>query len=69
MTAIRGTQSPFYEAVILNAGAAIYVAGMEPDVKSGIARAREVTSNGLAEAKLRSLVEISRTDSAGPAQA
>ncbi len=65
MTAIRGSESPFHDAVLLNAGAAIYVAGLMPDLKSGIARAREVITAGLAEGKLRSLVEISRTDAAG----
>ncbi len=58
MMAIRGQQSPFYDAVLLNAGAAIYVAGIERDIKAGIGRARQVIEKGLAESKLRSLVEI-----------
>lgn len=58
MTAIRGRESPFHDAVLLNAGAAIYVAGIERDIKSGVARARSVIAKGLAESKLRSLVEI-----------
>jgi anthranilate phosphoribosyltransferase len=58
MMAIRGQESPFYNAVLLNAGAAIYVAGIERDVKAGINRARDVTAKGLAENKLRALVEI-----------
>lgn len=58
MMAIRGQESPFYDAVLLNAGAAIYVAGIERDIKSGIERARSVISKGLAEDKLRSLVKI-----------
>jgi anthranilate phosphoribosyltransferase len=58
MTAIRGQESPFYDAVLLNAGAAIYVAGIERDIKAGIERARRVIEKGLAESKLRSLVEI-----------
>ncbi len=59
MMAIRGQESPFYNAVLLNSGAAIYVAGIEPDVKSGIQRARELVASGAAEKKLRSLIEIS----------
>lgn len=58
MTAIRGQESPFYDAVLINAGAAIYVAGIEKDIKSGIGRARAVISKGLAEEKLRSLIKI-----------
>ncbi len=58
MMAIRGQQSPFYDAVLLNAGAAIYVAGIERDIETGIERARRVIEKGLAESKLRSLVEI-----------
>lgn len=58
MMAIRGTESPFHDAALLNAGAAIYVAGIEQDIKAGIAKARDVTAKGLAEEKLRSLIEI-----------
>ncbi len=58
MMAIRGQASPYLDAVLLNSGAAIYVAGLERDIKSGIGRAREAISKGLAEGKLRSLVEI-----------
>lgn len=58
MMAIRGQKSPFYDAVLLNAGAAIYVAGIEQDIKAGIERARSVTAKGLAEEKLRSLIKI-----------
>ncbi len=59
MMAIRGQQSPFHDAVLLNSGAAIYLAGIEPDIKSGIQRARDIISAGAAEKKLRSLIEIS----------
>ncbi len=58
MMAIRGQGSPFYDAVLLNSGAAIYVAGIERDVKAGINRARDVIAKGLAEKKLRALIEI-----------
>lgn len=58
MMAIKGADSPFYNAVLLNAGAAIYVAGIERAIDSGIARARQVIAKGLAEKKLRSLIEI-----------
>ena len=58
MLAIRGQESPFYDAVLLNSGAAIYVAGIERDIKAGINRACDVISKGLAENKLRALIEI-----------
>ncbi len=61
MTSIRGQESPFNDAVLLNAGAAIYVAGIERDIKSGIERARSVTTSGAAEEKLRSLIKITGT--------
>lgn len=69
MKAIRGTDSPFYSATLFNAGAAIYVAGIEQDIKSGIARARDVIAKGLAEKKLRSLIEITGTAPTGLPQA
>ncbi|MCL5267465.1 MAG: anthranilate phosphoribosyltransferase [Bacteroidetes bacterium] len=58
MMAIRGRQSSFYDAVLLNAGAAIYVAGIERDINAGIKCARDVIKKGLAESKLHSLIEI-----------
>jgi anthranilate phosphoribosyltransferase len=63
MMAIRGQESPFYNAVLLNAGAAIYVAGIRDDMKAGIDCARTVIENGLAEKKLHALVDIT-----GPAR-
>lgn len=65
LKAIRGADSPFCNAVLLNAGAAIYVAGIERDIKAGIARARDVIAKGLVETKLQSLIEITGMDSTG----
>ena len=67
MRAIRADASPFYNAVLLNAGAAIYVAGVERNIKAGIDKARHVISKGLAEQKLRALIEITDASSASPA--
>jgi len=44
--------------VLLNAGAAIYVAARVPDVASGLATARRTIRDGSAERKLRQLVEF-----------
>ncbi len=65
LMAIRGAESPFCNAVLLNAGAAIYIAGIERDIRAGIARARDVIAKGLVETKLHSLIEITGMDSTG----
>jgi anthranilate phosphoribosyltransferase len=41
--------------VLLNAGAAIYVAGIVDNLQAGINKAAEVIDNGLALAKLEAL--------------
>ncbi|MGC8594192.1 MAG: anthranilate phosphoribosyltransferase [Candidatus Kryptoniota bacterium] len=58
LAAIRGKKSAFYDAVLLNAGAAIYVAGIAPDIGSGISVARLTISNRLPEEKLKQLIEM-----------
>jgi len=42
-------------ALLLNAGAAIYVAGLAPSYEDGIARARGVVATGAARAALERL--------------
>ena len=51
---------PARDIVILNAGAAIYVAGLAPRLQDGIERAREVIASGQARARLETLVAWSR---------
>jgi anthranilate phosphoribosyltransferase len=51
---------PARDIVLLNAGAAIYAAGLSDNIKSGIEAAREVIANGEAAKKLDALVEISK---------
>jgi anthranilate phosphoribosyltransferase len=46
------------DIVLLNAGAAIYVSGLAPDMQAGIAKAAEMLDNGLAMQKLEQLVAI-----------
>ncbi|MDD4929282.1 MAG: anthranilate phosphoribosyltransferase [Gallionella sp.] len=48
------------DIVTLNAGAAIYVAGLSASLADGIARAAEVIADGSAKAKLEQLIEFSR---------
>lgn len=47
---------PARDIVVLNAGAAIYVAGLAPDLAGGIELAQQVIASGAARAKLNALV-------------
>jgi anthranilate phosphoribosyltransferase len=47
------------DIVLMNAGAAIYVAGLSDSLHDGVAKAREVIASGAAKAKLAELVHIS----------
>lgn len=49
---------PAKDIVCLNAGAAIYVAGVANDLWSGVTRAREMIESGKARAKLDALVKF-----------
>jgi anthranilate phosphoribosyltransferase len=46
--------------VLLNAGAAVYVAGLENDIAGGILRAAHAIDSGDAAQTLRKLVELSQ---------
>ena len=48
------------DIVALNAGAAIYAAGLEPDLGAGVQTALAVIGSGAAKAKLAALVALSR---------
>jgi anthranilate phosphoribosyltransferase len=48
--------------VLLNAGAAIYVAGLAGSLADGIKKAAEVLANGMAKNKLAELVKISKLE-------
>jgi anthranilate phosphoribosyltransferase len=47
------------DIVLLNAGAAIYVAGLTGSLADGVKKAGEVIANGMAKNKLTQLIEIS----------
>lgn len=47
------------DIVLLNAGAAIYVAGVSATLADGVSKAREVISSGAAKNKLLQLIQIS----------
>lgn len=56
---LAGEPGAAMDIVLLNAGAAIYVAGCAPDLATGIGRAREVIMCGAARDKLAALVACS----------
>jgi anthranilate phosphoribosyltransferase len=49
------------DIVLMNAGAAIYVAGLSDSLHDGVAKAREVINSGAAKAKLAELAHISHS--------
>jgi anthranilate phosphoribosyltransferase len=62
MQAVLDNQGgPTQDIVLLNAGAAIYTAGIEDSLDSGIASARQVIENGSARAKLNELAKLTHS--------
>jgi anthranilate phosphoribosyltransferase len=60
MQVLDGTPGLPLEIVVLNAGAALYVAGVADDIGDGIVRARDAIASGAARAKLDELVALTR---------
>lgn len=60
-----GTPGAARDIVVLNAGAAIYVSGLVPDLAAGVRRAQQVIASGAARAKLDALVAYSRQHAPG----
>src|SRR5207253_2823863 len=57
---LAGGDGPLHDAVALNAGAALVVAGAAPDLKDGLARARESLDSGTAAKALDAMRETSQ---------
>jgi len=55
-----GGPGPARDVVVLNAGAAIYAAGLAETLEAGVQRAQEVLDSGAAARKLDELVAVSR---------
>ncbi|HET7675793.1 MAG TPA: anthranilate phosphoribosyltransferase, partial [Gammaproteobacteria bacterium] len=53
--ALAGHAGPAYDIVVLNAGAAIYAAGVAETLSAGVASAREAIASGAAAAKVEEL--------------
>jgi anthranilate phosphoribosyltransferase len=61
---LAGEHGPHRDIVCLNAGAGLLVAGVAPDLPSGIEAAREAIDSGSAVASLAALVEVSQREAA-----
>lgn len=58
--ALSGRPGPASDMVAMNAGAAIYAAGISETLVNGVARAREALASGAALKKVTELVEMTR---------
>jgi anthranilate phosphoribosyltransferase len=56
----KNVSGPAHDIVLLNAGAAIYAAGLSDNIAGGVEAARQVIANGEAARKLDALVEVSK---------
>lgn len=54
---LGGADGPRHDVVVANAGAALYVAGLAPSIRDGVALAKQSIANGSAAAKLQQLVQ------------
>ena len=59
LAVLEGKAGPARDIVLLNAGAAIYIAGLADSLQNGIAKAGQAIDSGAAKGKLRQLVELS----------
>jgi anthranilate phosphoribosyltransferase len=60
LEALRGVEGTPREIVVLNAGAALYAAGLVPSIAAGIERARETIASGAALRKLEQFIAATR---------
>ncbi len=60
LSVLDNKAGPAKDVVLLNAGAAIYVAGKAVDLWGGVSKAREVIESGAARAKLDQLVQFTQ---------
>ncbi len=56
---LKGEKGPKRDAVLLNAGAALYIGGKTPDMKAGVSLAAELIDTGKAMKVLEDFIEIS----------
>jgi anthranilate phosphoribosyltransferase len=60
MEALNGEPGAAYDIVALNAGTALYAAGVASSIADGLARARTAIESGAAVAKLKQFVDITQ---------
>ncbi len=68
LAVLGGASGPASDIVALNAGAALYAAGVANSIADGLARARQALSSGAARAKLDQLVAHSQALAQGQLQ-
>ncbi len=59
LSTVRGDAGPATDVVVLNAGAALFVAGVAESIEAGVKRARQTVSDGAAVATLERLRMLS----------
>jgi anthranilate phosphoribosyltransferase len=57
---LAGAEGPARDVVLLNAGAAIYAAGVAPELEAGIGLAAKALDSGAAAKKLEELITFTR---------
>lgn len=60
MEALGNTAGPVRDIVVLNAGTALYTAGVAGTIEDGLNQAREAIASGAARAKLDQFVQVTR---------
>ena len=65
MEALRGEPGPAYDIVALNAGTALYAAGVAGSIEDGLAKARAAIMSGAALAKIEQFVQVTQRLGAG----
>lgn len=60
LEALGNVPGPACEIVALNAGAALYAAGISASIQDGLTKAREVIASGAAMAKLKQFVDVTQ---------
>jgi anthranilate phosphoribosyltransferase len=60
LEALRGEPGPAHDIVALNAGTALYAAGVAPSIAAGLEQARAAIASGAALAKLDQFVDVTR---------
>lgn len=60
LEALQGTPGPAYDIVALNAGTALYAAGVASSIEDGLNQARLAVSSGAAMAKLEQFVHVTQ---------